>query len=103
MQSAAAVWATVSDRKRAFWRSVRWGPVAFVIAFCVLRVPIAALGVVLAWLGWVTVRSVQLESVSCPRCGNTLFRDGMYHNSFASHCLHCRQEIGAPVSGLFPT
>jgi hypothetical protein len=101
VQDATAVWATVGERKRAFWRAVRWGPVAFVVALFILRVPFAAAGVVLAWLGWVTVRSVQVEAIPCPRCGNTLFRDGMYHNSFASHCLHCRQEIGAPVKGTF--
>ena len=102
MQDAATAWATVAERKRAFWRAVRWGPVAFVIALFALRVPFVAAGVVLAWLGWVTARSMQVEAIPCPRCGNTLFRDGVYNNSFASHCLHCRQEIGAPVKGFFP-
>jgi hypothetical protein len=102
VKDAAGVWATVGARKRSFWRAVRWGPVVFVAALFLLRLPLAAAGLVLAWLAWVASRSVQVEETPCPRCGNPLFRDGMYHNQFASHCLHCRQEIGAPVIGLFP-
>ncbi len=91
------MWTTVRARKRAFRHAVRWGPVAFVVALFLLRLPFAAVAVILAWLGWVTVRSLQVEAILCPTCGKRLFRDGLYHNSFASRCLHCRQEIGGEV------
>jgi len=91
------VWADVRRKRKACWRALAWGPVVLVIALSARRVPSLAIAVSLLWIGSLAVLSFQLEETKCPRCGRKLFRDGAYHNSFVSSCLHCGQRIGAPV------
>lgn len=97
MEDTVALWATVRQRQQACWRAFAWGPVVLVLALSIRQVPVCAVAVSLLWVGWLAARSMQLEASPCPRCGHLLFRDGAYHNSFVSGCLHCGQEIGAPV------
>jgi DNA-directed RNA polymerase subunit RPC12/RpoP len=97
MNDATDVWAIVRQKRTARWRALAWGPVVLVISLLARHVPPLAIGVSLLWFGWLAVCSFRLEEIRCPRCGKKLFRDGAYHNSLVSRCLHCGQEIGAPV------
>jgi hypothetical protein len=102
MEDASDPWAHVAASKQRFWHAVRWGPAVAIAAVFLLRVPLAALGVIVAWVVWVGMRSAAVEEHRCPRCGNELFRNGLYHNQFAARCLNCGQAIGAPVRRLLP-
>ena len=102
MEEESDPWADVVLSKRRFWRAIRWTPVVMIAAFCCSRIPLAAIGIVVIWGCWVAIRNADVEDHRCPRCGHELFRRGMYHNQFASRCLNCGQEIGAPVKRMVP-
>lgn len=103
MSDAADPWADLVAQKRGFWRAVRWGPAVMVVAVLASRWPLGAGALVMGWVLWVVVSAARVEGLACPRCRQELFRDGMWHNQFSSHCLHCGQSIGAPVKSLFPS
>ena len=102
MEEETDPWADVVLSKRRLWRAIRWAPVVVIVALCLLGVPLFAVAIVMIWGLWVGLRAAAVDDHRCPRCGDELFRRGLYHNQFASRCLNCGQVVGAPVRRRVP-
>src|SRR4051794_29840009 len=77
-----------SYRRRARWLLSLGLVASAALALGAWRWPsLIAVGIVLLTVTAIGV--TWLETMPCPRCRNTFFRAGLFHNAFSSYCLHC--------------